>query len=61
MGRVGFSPEQIIGRLRDEHLKGEVLDALAEAKVLVEGWRREYNHFRSHSSLGIGRRLQRHI
>jgi transposase InsO family protein len=24
----------------------------SEAKVLVEGWRREYNSFRPHSSLG---------
>jgi transposase InsO family protein len=44
--------ESTIGKLRDEHLNGEVLDTLAEAKVLVEGWRREYNHFRPHSSLG---------
>ena len=44
--------ESHIGKLRDEHLNGEVLDTLAEAKVLVEGWRREYNRFRPHSSLG---------
>jgi putative transposase len=28
------------------------LDTLMEAKVLVEGWRKEYNRFRPHSSLG---------
>jgi len=31
-----------------------MLDTLAEAKVLVEGWRKEYNRFRPHSSLGYG-------
>jgi putative transposase len=25
---------------------------LREARVLIEGWRVEYNHFRPHSSLG---------
>ena len=44
--------ESYIGKLRDEFLNGEVLDTLMEAKVLVEGWRREYNRFRPHSSLG---------
>ena len=44
--------ESYIGKLRDELLNGEALDTLAEAKVLVEGWRREYNRFRPHSSLG---------
>ena len=29
--------ESFIGKLRDELLNGEVLDTLAEAKVLVEG------------------------
>lgn len=44
--------ESFIGKLRDEHLNGEVLDTLAEAKVLAEDWRREYDRFRPHSSLG---------
>ena len=44
--------ESFIGKLRDEHLNGEVLDTLAEAKVLVEAWRTEYNRLRPHSSLG---------
>ena len=44
--------ESYIGKLRDELLNGEVLDTLMEAKVLVEGWRKEYNRFRPHSSLG---------
>ena len=25
---------------------------MREARVLIEGWRVEYNHFRPHSSLG---------
>ena len=44
--------ESFIGKLRDELLNGEVLDTIMEAKVLVEGWRKEYNRFRPHSSLG---------
>ena len=30
----------------------EVFDTLFEVKVLVERWRKEYNHLRPHSSLG---------
>lgn len=44
--------ESYIGKLRDELLNAEVFDTLVEAKVLVEGWRKEYNRFRPHSSLG---------
>jgi putative transposase len=44
--------ESYIGKLRDKLLNGEILDTLMEAKVLVEGWRQEYNRFRPHSSLG---------
>ncbi len=44
--------ESYIGKLRDELLNGEVLDTLMEAKVVIEGWRQEYNRFRPHSSLG---------
>ena len=44
--------ESYIGKLRDELLNGEVLDTLMVAKVLVEGWRQEYNGFRPHSPLG---------
>lgn len=46
--------ESSIGKLRDELLNGEVLATLAEAKVLVEGWRKEYNHFMPRRSLGYG-------
>lgn len=44
--------ESFNGKLRDELLNREVFDTLLEAKVLVERWRREYNHIRPHSSLG---------
>ena len=44
--------ESFHARLRDELLNGEIFDTLAEARVLIEWWRREYNGFRPHSSLG---------
>jgi len=44
--------ESFNGKLRDELLDREIFDTLMEAKVLVERWRREYNHIRPHSSLG---------
>jgi transposase InsO family protein len=44
--------ESFNGKLRDKLLNREVFDTLFEAKVLVERWRREYNHIRPHSSLG---------
>ena len=39
-------PEEIIGKLRDELLNGEIFYSLAEAKVLIEAWRRHYNTIR---------------
>lgn len=36
----------------DELLDGEIFYGLAEAKVLIEAWRRHYNTVRPHSSLG---------
>ena len=44
--------ESFNGKLRDELLNREVFDTLLEARVLIEEWRREYNHVRPHSSLG---------
>jgi transposase InsO family protein len=44
--------ESFNGKLRDELLRGEIFDTLLEAKVLVERWRKHYNHVRPHSSLG---------
>ena len=37
---------------RDELPKGEIFYTLHEAKPVIESWRREYNTFRFHSSLG---------
>jgi transposase InsO family protein len=39
-------------KLRDELLNGEIFYSLAEAKVIIEEWRRYYNTERPHSSLG---------
>ena len=47
----GFN-ERFNGSLRDELLNGEVFYSLAEAKVMVENWRKHYNEIRPHSSLG---------
>ena len=44
--------ESFNGKLRDELLNYEIFTTLAEAKVLIEEWRREYNGVRPHSSLG---------
>jgi transposase InsO family protein len=44
--------ESFNGKLRDELLNGEIFYTLAEAKVLIERWRRHYNTVRPHSSLG---------
>jgi transposase InsO family protein len=39
-------------RLRDELLDGEIFYSLAEAKIVIESWRRHYNTVRPHGSLG---------
>jgi len=44
--------ESFNGKLRDELLNGELFYNLKEAQILIEHWRREYNHIRPHSSLG---------
>jgi transposase InsO family protein len=44
--------ESFNSKLRDELLDGEVFYSLAEAKVVIEGWRRHYNSDRPHSALG---------
>ena len=44
--------ESFNGKLRDELLNGEIFYTLAEARVLIEAWRRHYNTKRPHSSLG---------
>lgn len=44
--------ESFNGKLRDVLLNGEIFYTLNEAKVILENWRREYNHVRPLSSLG---------
>jgi putative transposase len=44
--------ESFNGRLRDEHLNGQLFDSLLEAQVLTEDWRTDYNINRRHSGLG---------
>ncbi|MFC5052113.1 transposase [Rubritalea spongiae] len=43
--------ESFHDKLRDEFLNREIFYSLAEAKILLEGWRKEYNDERIHSSL----------
>jgi putative transposase len=45
--------ESFGSRIRDELLGVELFDTLAEAKVLVEDWRLDYNTKRPHSALGM--------
>jgi putative transposase len=44
--------ESFNARLRDELLDGEIFYTLAEARIIVESWRRHYNTVRPHGSLG---------
>jgi putative transposase len=44
--------ESFGSRLRDELLAIETFSSLLEARVLVKGWRVEYNTLRPHSALG---------
>jgi putative transposase len=43
--------ESFNGKFRDECLSVEWFRSRAEARVLIEAWRRHYNHVRPHSSL----------
>jgi len=43
--------ESFNGKLRDELLNRELFYSLAEARYLVEAWRRHFNQVRPHSSL----------
>ena len=45
------SNESFNGKLRDECLSLEWFRSRAEAKVIIEAWRRHYNAVRPHSSL----------
>jgi putative transposase len=44
--------ESFNGRLRDELLNETLFTSLAQARVLIEDWRRDYNTERPHSALG---------
>jgi putative transposase len=44
--------ESLIGKLRDECLSGNWFLSLADAREIIEAWRKDYNGARPHSSLG---------
>jgi len=44
--------ESFNGRLRDECLNTHWFLSMKDARAKIESWRREYNEFRPHSSLG---------
>src|SRR5919112_1719069 len=44
--------ESFNGRVRDELLDVEQFSCLAEAVVVIEDWRKDYNAHRPHSALG---------
>ena len=44
--------ESFIGRLRDECLNEHLFSTLAETRLVIEDWRRDYNTRRPHGSLG---------
>jgi transposase InsO family protein len=50
--RIGRRRASDNARLRDELLDGEIFYSLAEARILIESWRRHYNTERPHGSLG---------
>jgi putative transposase len=45
--------ESFGSRIRDELLAVEIFSCLAEAQVMVEDWREDYNEHRPHSALGM--------
>ena len=45
--------ESFGGCVREELLSVELFSCLAEAQVLIEDWRQDYNHRRPHSALGM--------
>jgi putative transposase len=45
--------ESFGSRIRDELLAVEIFACLAEAQVMVEDWREDYNEHRPHSALGM--------
>ncbi len=45
--------ESFNGKLRDEHLNGEIFTTLKEPKVLIEQWRRHYNTLHAAQRAGL--------
>lgn len=45
--------ESFHSRVRDELLNGEQFACIAEARVLIDDWREDYNKRRPHSALGM--------
>ena len=43
--------ESFIGRLRDECLNEHLFRGVPRAREIIEGWRKDYNHVRPHTSL----------
>ena len=54
MSRRRHTPEQIIGKLRDEFLNCEIFYTLPEAVVLVEQWRAAVQYRPTTQRLGRG-------
>jgi putative transposase len=50
--------ESFNGKLRDECLNAHWFRTLREARVLIEMWRKQYNTFRPHRSLGYATPLE---
>lgn len=50
-GRIPYI-ESFHDKRRDEFLNREIFHSLAEAEIMSESWRKEYNTERIHSSLG---------
>jgi putative transposase len=44
--------ESFNGTFRDDYLNQHWFSSLAEARLLIEHWRKEYNQLRPHSSIG---------
>ena len=45
--------ESFNARLRDELLDGEIFYSLREAQIVIESWRRHYNHASQHPSVYV--------
>ena len=45
--------ESFNARLRDELLNGEIFYTLREAQIVIESWRRHYNHASQHPSVDV--------